>query len=162
MCCRDGMQFVKPLARVPNVHCPPLLLFRQTAGAPAAERRSWRPTGGWNGVGSWPLGLMALVQLCSGAVPGMSGFRSLLPVHHDCTGAMLPRGLSPCFAALLLTTAPTSRTYPPQVRLVAHGMGARLVFHCLLELCRQGARGVVQHAVLMGCPVRRWRGGGRA
>ena len=45
--------------------------------------------------------------------------------------------------------------HPLQVRLVAHGMGARLVFHCLLELCRQGARGVVQHAVLMGCPVRR-------
>lgn len=36
-------------------------------------------------------------------------------------------------------------------------MGARLVFHCLLELCRQGARGVVQHAVLMGCPVSRGR-----
>ena len=56
-------------------------------------------------------------------------------------------------AHLLLSGAHGDRP----VRLVAHGMGARLVFHCLLELCRQGARGVVQHCVLLGCPV---RGGG--
>ncbi|KAI3426087.1 hypothetical protein D9Q98_008055 [Chlorella vulgaris] len=52
------------------------------------------------------------------------------------------------------------------VVLTAHGMGARLVFHCLLELCRLGARGVVQHAVLMGAPVGteavRWRMARRA
>ena len=52
------------------------------------------------------------------------------------------------------------------VTLVSHGMGARLVFHCLLELCRLGARGVVQHAVLMGAPVGtervRWRMARRA
>jgi hypothetical protein len=45
-------------------------------------------------------------------------------------------------------------------------MGARLVFHCLLELSRLGARGVVQHAVLMGAPVGtdgvRWRMARRA
>lgn len=47
------------------------------------------------------------------------------------------------------------------VTLVAHGMGARLAFHCLLELCRHGARGIVQDAVLLGAPVSRaearWR-----
>lgn len=58
-------------------------------------------------------------------------------------------------AHLLLSGAHGDRP----VRLVAHGMGARLVFHCLLELCRQGARGVVQHAVLMGCPVRAGQAG---
>lgn len=43
-------------------------------------------------------------------------------------------------AHLLLSGAHGDRP----VKLVSHGMGARLVFHCLLELCRQGARGVVQ------------------
>ena len=37
----------------------------------------------------------------------------------------------------------------------------RLVFHCLLELCRCQAKGVVEHAVLLGTPVgvtpQRWR-----
>jgi pimeloyl-ACP methyl ester carboxylesterase len=65
-------------------------------------------------------------------------------------------------AHLLLSGAHGDRP----VTLVSHGMGARLVFHCLLELCRQGARGVVQHAVLMGAPVGteavRWRMARRA
>ncbi|GAB4821221.1 hypothetical protein N2152v2_008267 [Parachlorella kessleri] len=47
------------------------------------------------------------------------------------------------------------------VTLVAHSMGARLVFHCLLELYRCGCRGVVQDVVLLGTPVssgpERWR-----
>lgn len=29
----------------------------------------------------------------------------------------------------------------------------RLVFHCLLELCRCRAKGIVEHAVLLGAPV---------
>ena len=37
----------------------------------------------------------------------------------------------------------------------------RLVFHCLLELCRCQAKGIVEHAVLLGTPVgvtpQRWR-----
>jgi hypothetical protein len=38
-------------------------------------------------------------------------------------------------------------------------MGARLIFHCLLELQRQGASGLVEHAVLLGTPVScRWVG----
>jgi hypothetical protein len=34
-------------------------------------------------------------------------------------------------------------------------MGARLVFHCLLELHRAGAagRGIVENVVLLGTPV---------
>lgn len=47
------------------------------------------------------------------------------------------------------------------VVLVGHSMGARLIFHCLLELCRLGARGIVQDVVLLGTPVgiqpERWR-----
>lgn len=47
------------------------------------------------------------------------------------------------------------------VVLVGHSMGARVVFHCLLELCRLGARGIVQDAVMLGTPVgivpERWR-----
>ena len=47
------------------------------------------------------------------------------------------------------------------VTLVAHSMGARLVFSALLELCRCGARGLVQDVVLLGAPVppasERWR-----
>jgi len=39
------------------------------------------------------------------------------------------------------------------VILVAFSMGARAVFHCLLELHRLGKRGIVQHVVLMGTPV---------
>ena len=43
-----------------------------------------------------------------------------------------------------------------------HGVGCRrLVFHCLLELCRCQAKGIVEHAVLLGTPVgvtpQRWR-----
>jgi hypothetical protein len=29
----------------------------------------------------------------------------------------------------------------------------RLIFHCLLELCRCRAKGIVEHAVLLGTPV---------
>ena len=65
-------------------------------------------------------------------------------------------------AHLLLSGAHGDRP----VTLVAHSMGARLVFHCLLELARRGARGIVQHAVLLGCPVGtealRWRMARRA
>lgn len=47
------------------------------------------------------------------------------------------------------------------VTLVAHSMGARLVFAALLELCRCGARGLVQDVVLLGAPIppaaERWR-----
>ena len=47
------------------------------------------------------------------------------------------------------------------VTLLAHSMGARLVFSALLELCRCGARGLVQDVVLLGAPVpptpERWR-----
>ena len=32
-------------------------------------------------------------------------------------------------------------------------MTRRLVFHCLLELCRCRAKGIVEHAVLLGAPV---------
>ncbi|BDA42345.1 probable transmembrane and coiled-coil domain-containing protein 4 at C-terminar half [Coccomyxa sp. Obi] len=39
------------------------------------------------------------------------------------------------------------------VTLVGYSMGARLIFHCLLELCRHNAKGVVEHVVLMGVPV---------
>ncbi|CAL5224218.1 g6865 [Coccomyxa viridis] len=47
------------------------------------------------------------------------------------------------------------------VTLIGFSMGARLVFHCLLELCRCQAKGIVEHAVLLGTPVgvtpQRWR-----
>jgi hypothetical protein len=47
------------------------------------------------------------------------------------------------------------------VTLIAHSMGARLVFSALLELCRCGARGLVQDVVLLGAPVpptvERWK-----
>jgi pimeloyl-ACP methyl ester carboxylesterase len=47
------------------------------------------------------------------------------------------------------------------VSLIAHSMGARLVFSALLELCRCGARGLVQDVVLLGAPVppteERWK-----
>eukprot|EP00892_Ulva_mutabilis_P001645 jgi/Ulvmu1/11481/UM077_0025.1 len=39
------------------------------------------------------------------------------------------------------------------ITLLGVAMGARLVWYCLLELYRQGARGVVEHAVLLGAPV---------
>jgi len=39
------------------------------------------------------------------------------------------------------------------VTLVGAAMGARLCFHCLLELERLGCRGVVEHCVLLGTPV---------
>ena len=52
------------------------------------------------------------------------------------------------------------------VTLIAHSMGARLVFSALLELCRCGARGLVQDVVLLGAPVspaaERWRMARRA
>lgn len=39
------------------------------------------------------------------------------------------------------------------VTLVGYGMGARLIFHCLEELARLNARGIVESAVLIGTPV---------
>ncbi|KAK9817178.1 hypothetical protein WJX72_010703 [[Myrmecia] bisecta] len=39
------------------------------------------------------------------------------------------------------------------VILIGYSMGARLVFHCLLELCRHNAKGIVEHAVMLGMPV---------
>lgn len=76
------------------------------------------------------------------------------PDDSSCHGCL--HAPAACSSVSTRTNRHSNTPAPPlQVRLVAHGMGARLVFHCLLELCRQGARGVVQHAVLMGCPVRR-------
>ena len=55
--------------------------------------------------------------------------------------------------------------------LVGIGMGARLMFHCLLELSRMAAdgapaRGLVENVVLLGTPVscrpERWAAGERA
>ena len=52
------------------------------------------------------------------------------------------------------------------VTLVAHSMGGRAAFSVLLELCRCGARGIVQDVVLLGAPVstteERWRMARRA
>ncbi|GLI68120.1 hypothetical protein VaNZ11_012459 [Volvox africanus] len=39
------------------------------------------------------------------------------------------------------------------VTLIGFSIGARLIFHCLLELSRCGARGLVESAVLLGTPV---------
>jgi hypothetical protein len=39
------------------------------------------------------------------------------------------------------------------VTLVGFSMGARLVFHCCLELERHGAAGLLEHVVLLGSPV---------
>lgn len=39
------------------------------------------------------------------------------------------------------------------VTLIGYSMGARLVYHCLLELCRFNCKGIVEHAVLLGCTV---------
>ncbi|EFJ45907.1 hypothetical protein VOLCADRAFT_34144, partial [Volvox carteri f. nagariensis] len=39
------------------------------------------------------------------------------------------------------------------VMLIGFSIGARLIFHCLLELNRCGARGLVESAVLLGTPV---------
>ncbi len=39
------------------------------------------------------------------------------------------------------------------VTLIGYSMGARLVYHCLLELCRFNCKGVVEHAVMLGCTV---------
>lgn len=61
----------------------------------------------------------------------------------------LPSPAGKLLAHLLLSGAHGDRP----VKLVSHGMGARLVFHCLLELCRQGARGVVQVRRLMWRPL---------
>lgn len=45
------------------------------------------------------------------------------------------------------------------VTLIGCSMGARLVFHCLLELERLGLSGCVENAILLGSPVScRWEG----
>lgn len=36
---------------------------------------------------------------------------------------------------------------------IGFSIGARLIFHCLLELSRCGARGIVESVVLLGTPV---------
>lgn len=88
------------------------------------------------------------------ACPWLGRQQCITPPACRLPGPPRPPHAGKLLAHLLLSGAHGDRP----VRLVAHGMGARLVFHCLLELCRQGARGVVQHCVLLGCPVRgrRW------
>lgn len=39
------------------------------------------------------------------------------------------------------------------VKLYGFSMGARLIFHCLLELYRNGCHGIVEEVVLLGAPV---------
>lgn len=39
------------------------------------------------------------------------------------------------------------------VTLIGCSMGARLVFHCLLELSRLGLRGCVENVILLGAPL---------
>ncbi|GIL79675.1 hypothetical protein Vretifemale_8971, partial [Volvox reticuliferus] len=54
-----------------------------------------------------------------------------------------------CLAHMLMQGAHGDRP----VTLVGFSIGARLIFHCLLELSRCGARGIVESAVLLGTPV---------
>lgn len=45
--------------------------------------------------------------------------------------------------------------------LIGCSMGARLVFHCLLELAKLGLRGCVENVILLGAPLScRWASGG--
>ncbi|KAK9789219.1 hypothetical protein WJX73_001120 [Symbiochloris irregularis] len=39
------------------------------------------------------------------------------------------------------------------VTLIGYSMGARLIYHCLLELARCRCKGAVEHAVMLGTPV---------
>lgn len=39
------------------------------------------------------------------------------------------------------------------VTLIGYSLGARVIFHCLLELAARGAYGIVEDAYLLGCPV---------
>ncbi|KAI9106309.1 hypothetical protein DFS34DRAFT_574321, partial [Phlyctochytrium arcticum] len=39
------------------------------------------------------------------------------------------------------------------VTLVGYSLGARVIFHCLLELASRGAYGIVEEVYLLGCPV---------
>ncbi len=48
---------------------------------------------------------------------------------------------------------PISKSDPAPRPQIGFSMGARLIFHCLLELSRCGARGLVESAVLLGTPV---------
>lgn len=49
-----------------------------------------------------------------------------------------------------------AHAHPPSLsppHQIGFSIGARLIFHCLLELSRCGARGIVESAVLLGAPV---------
>ncbi|KAI8918459.1 hypothetical protein DFJ77DRAFT_294935 [Powellomyces hirtus] len=39
------------------------------------------------------------------------------------------------------------------VTLIGYSLGARVIFHCLLELAARGAHGLVEEVYLLGCPV---------
>ncbi|KAJ3047245.1 hypothetical protein HK097_000101, partial [Rhizophlyctis rosea] len=39
------------------------------------------------------------------------------------------------------------------VTLIGFSLGARVIYHCLLELANKGAHGIVEEAYLFGCPV---------
>lgn len=39
------------------------------------------------------------------------------------------------------------------VTLIGYSMGARLIFHCLLELCRHSAKGVPHDSCIRVCPL---------
>ena len=68
--------------------------------------------------------------------------------HHFCD--------PPCEASLITSEdafcGVDCCTYRP-VTLVGYSMGARLIYHCLLELARFNGRGIVESAILLGTTV---------
>ena len=86
-----------------------------------------------------PLGVLAAMRLALG----------------DCWHLALRRskeaGSRLAHHLIAISESSSSRQQP--VTLIGFSIGARLVFHALLELERQGKRGLVENAILIGSPV---------
>jgi hypothetical protein len=97
---------------------------------------------------------MQLAQVCA-RVASVACARAGVPADtHASLGSRPHTGAHATRAATLATGAHTQGCHGGRpMTLIGCSMGARLIFHCLLELGRLGLKGCVENVILLGAPL---------